>query len=122
MDSGIAREESLFEAALQIEDAAERDKFLDASCAGDAELRDQLEKLLMAHAKTKRLFTPRVFQFIQQSSPARANAGDDQVVDEKLIGAHVGRYKILRNWVREAAVQSIWRNNWSRCAAGWRLR
>jgi hypothetical protein len=96
MDSGIAREESLFEAALQIEDSAERERFLDASCAGEAELRDQLEKLLAAHAKTERLFTPRVFQFIQESSPARATDGDEQVVDEKLIGARVGRYKILQ--------------------------
>jgi serine/threonine protein kinase len=37
-------------AALQLGSAAERAAFLDSACAGDAELRRQVDKLLQAHA------------------------------------------------------------------------
>src|SRR6476469_9254172 len=41
-------EESLFDAALERSDPAERRAFLDASCGGDAVLRRRVERLLAA--------------------------------------------------------------------------
>jgi WD40 repeat protein len=43
-------EESLFLAALERTDPAERQVFLDQACAGDAELRQRIERLLAAYA------------------------------------------------------------------------
>ncbi len=41
--------DSLFEAAVQIESAAERASFLEKACGNDAELRRQVEQLLESH-------------------------------------------------------------------------
>ena len=46
--------EALFFAALAKGTAAERAAFLDSACADDAELRRQVEKLLLAHPKDRR--------------------------------------------------------------------
>src|SRR5262249_1565221 len=45
-------EESLFAAALQMPSGAARRAFLDQACAGDAGLRQRLERLLAADAET----------------------------------------------------------------------
>ena len=42
-------ERAIFEAALDISDPAERAIFLNRSCGGDADLRQQVEGLLQAH-------------------------------------------------------------------------
>jgi hypothetical protein len=44
-------EESLFSAALEKADPAERDASLDRACAGDAALRQRLRQLLAAHQR-----------------------------------------------------------------------
>jgi hypothetical protein len=56
--SNAASVERLFFVALEKEAAAERAAYLDAACAGDAELRRQVEKLLKAH--------PRVGDFLKK--------------------------------------------------------
>src|SRR5262245_32767645 len=43
------QEESIFIAALEKEDAAERAAFLDQACAGDEALRQRIERLLRRH-------------------------------------------------------------------------
>ena len=43
-------ERTIFLAALEREDPAERAAYLDAACAGDPALRRQVESLLQAHA------------------------------------------------------------------------
>ena len=49
MSHASAVEAVLF-AALEKPTSAERNAYLDSACAGDAELRRQVEKLLQAHA------------------------------------------------------------------------
>jgi hypothetical protein len=44
-------EETLFTAALEIPDAADRGKFLDWACAGDAALRGRVGRLLDRHER-----------------------------------------------------------------------
>jgi serine/threonine protein kinase/DNA-binding SARP family transcriptional activator len=49
MPADPKRVKDLFGAAIEIPDAAERQAFVERECAGDAELRQQLERLLAAH-------------------------------------------------------------------------
>ena len=48
--SDPAAVEAILFAALELGSAAERAAYVDTACAGDAELRRQVEKLLKAHA------------------------------------------------------------------------
>src|SRR5258707_4618083 len=43
-------EETIFQAALEREDATERAAYLDAACAGNPGLRERVEALLRSHA------------------------------------------------------------------------
>ena len=98
MAAGIAKEQSLFEAALQIANAGEREVFLDQSCADDFELRHRISNLLVAHEKSDRLFSPGVSDFVTRSGDFLTVAGlvDGEPLGGEKIGARVGRYKILR--------------------------
>ena len=49
------QEESIFIAALEKEDDAERAAFLDQACAGDEALRQRIERLLRRHEQTDSL-------------------------------------------------------------------
>ncbi len=51
--------ESVFFAALEKNNAAERAAFLESACAGDAELRRQVERLLKAHPKLRNFLKER---------------------------------------------------------------
>ncbi len=91
-------EQSLFLAALEFSRADERDRFLDEACGNNAPLRANLAKLLAAHDRTDRLFSPAVSSFVTEAIDAlatTARAGDEAVGTEKK-GARVGRYRILQ--------------------------
>jgi non-specific serine/threonine protein kinase/serine/threonine-protein kinase len=75
----------LFEQALEC-DASQREQFLAQACAGDAELRTQLEALLNSHEEAS--------TFIEK--PAIAKAAQLFEAEDALIGQQVGPYKILR--------------------------
>jgi hypothetical protein len=97
MNSATAQEQSLFEAALSITAPAERLVFLDQACAGNAELRARLLKLLAAHERAGRFFaaclpTPATADGNSPASPA----GPAPHAAEEMIGRHVGRYLLLR--------------------------
>ena len=53
--------ESLFHRALDVSDAAGRDRFLVEACRGDAELRASVDRLLWAHFETDNRFLDREF-------------------------------------------------------------
>jgi hypothetical protein len=96
MGADLSREQSLFEAALEIADPSERQKFLNRSCANDPELKAHLEKLLDAHERSDRLFSPAVSRYAASAAPeAEALAHDPAAGDEKL-GTRVGRYRLLQ--------------------------
>jgi len=84
-----AREESLFQAAAQL-DAAERAAFLDRECAGDPALRKRLEALFAADDQPDTVFgtaagSPR----LTLSLDVAPDLADD------LVGQTIGRYKLL---------------------------
>jgi ferritin-like protein len=56
MSVSISREKTVFYAALDVADPAQRRQFLDQACVGDAELRVAVERLLAAHADSEQFF------------------------------------------------------------------
>ncbi|HWH69662.1 MAG TPA: protein kinase, partial [Candidatus Sulfotelmatobacter sp.] len=98
MDSGTAKEQALFAAALEIAQPAEREQFLEQSCRGDAELRRALTQLLAAHAKSERLFSPGVSRLVTEAgAELRGMAlGDVALPAAEAIGACIGRYRIVQ--------------------------
>jgi len=56
METARQRMETLFEAALELNDPTERAAFLERECAGDLPLRARLERLLSAHGPAKGFF------------------------------------------------------------------
>ncbi|HEV2668758.1 MAG TPA: serine/threonine-protein kinase, partial [Blastocatellia bacterium] len=81
--------EVLYQAALE-RDAIERAAFLDEACAGDEELRLEVESLLVADEEAKKSD-----DFLNQNAlqvAARAIAQDQK---QSLLGRKIGRYQIL---------------------------
>ncbi|HWQ91051.1 MAG TPA: serine/threonine-protein kinase [Clostridia bacterium] len=98
MDVDTAKEQSLFEAALEINDPAEREAFLTQSCAGNLELRNEVAKLLAAHARSDRLFSPGVSKFVagvrDAVTPTPLRPREAASIEKP--GLPIGRYKILQ--------------------------
>src|SRR6516165_4822331 len=78
-------EESLFAEALEKRDTQERAAFLDRACAGDPDLRANVESLLSAYDEG---------QFLESPAAALDETVDDAVAKE-LPGAVIGKYKLL---------------------------
>jgi serine/threonine protein kinase len=95
MDTITAREQSLFEAALHIADAAEREAFLNRSCAADTDLRTRLDKLLAAHHQSGRFFSECIADFAIAGGDLPADDDGGPLAGEKP-GTRIGRYKLLR--------------------------
>jgi eukaryotic-like serine/threonine-protein kinase len=77
------RIEYLFYAALELQDG--REAFLDESCAGDAELRKEVESLLNSSGQTMGFLQQPVFEAAQQISG-----------ENELSGKRVGAYQLSR--------------------------
>ena len=78
--------EALFFAALDRNTEAQRAAFLESACAGDAELRRQVEKLLDAHPKLGDfLKKPAVEQLItaSEASTAAPRRGDEEASESE---------------------------------------
>ena len=83
---------SLFQAALDIDDEQERERYVVEACRGDIELQEQVESLLRAHAKA--------IGFMQ------AFDATEQPIAEK-VGAIVGNYK-LREKIGEGGMGVVY--------------
>jgi eukaryotic-like serine/threonine-protein kinase len=78
--------ESLFFNALEKETAAERVAYLNSACAGDAEVRRQVEKLLRAHTGVGGFLNqPAVMQFAAPLNQSDATAGPNDPTDGRNI-------------------------------------
>ena len=90
-------ERSIFLAALDRADPAERTAYLDGACVGDAELRQRVEGLLEAHHEPGDFLEPPVI------SDATAQLGDDGPGDRpaprsmiEVPGSRIGVYRLLQ--------------------------
>ncbi len=97
MVASESRAETIFFAALERSASAERERFVDESCAGDAELRRRVDRLLRAH--------PVVGSFLESAAPdvaaglaaARAGAPTDVAGVVRVdLGTMTGPYKLLQ--------------------------
>jgi serine/threonine protein kinase/tetratricopeptide (TPR) repeat protein len=79
------QEQSLFIAALEKEDPAERAAFLDQACAGDTALRQRIDRLLARHEQTG--------EFLEPPLPRLALPEDSPAGERP--GAMVGPYRLM---------------------------
>src|SRR5579859_7577353 len=88
------REETIFNAAVQLRDADKRAIYLGLACEGDAALRARLEKLLAADLEDslgRRPLTRPIRADQTGTSP-----GGALVAQPEILGTHIGRYKLLQ--------------------------
>ena len=86
MNDQQKKAKAVFDRALELESLGERDSFLSRECANDAELRAQVEGLLMAYEQAGSFL---------ESPPAGVRATVDQPITEKP-GTVIGPYKLLQ--------------------------
>src|SRR5437762_9871776 len=88
----ITREETIFNAAVELRDAAKRAAYLGLACDGDPALRARLEKMLAADADS----------FFEKAIPAPSLADAatlaalSPVAEPVEMSEHIGRYKLLQ--------------------------
>ena len=100
MDPGSQREQSLFEAALDFADPAQRRAFLDRECGEDHALRERIEKLLALSQSADDFFTkcgPALEEAAANADPAQIpSAAQSALVPEPGQSSHIGPYKLLQ--------------------------
>ena len=84
--SPVIREESIFGEALGLAAGAPRDAYLDAACAGDAELRRGVTALLLAHERAGGILESPISRLGPAAGVAPALHGP---------GSTIGRYRLL---------------------------
>lgn len=88
MNANLPQLEVVFHEALARTDAAERAAYLDATCAGDVELRRRVDELLAAHAERG--------EFLGGTDGATAGYFAPSIASPNLLGTVIaGRYKLL---------------------------
>ncbi len=84
--------QDIFANALEIADASERRAMLDRACAGEPQVRERVDQLLVAHEKSEDFISDCV-SVVAGSVGEMAQSG---VPDEDVIGSKIGPYKLLQ--------------------------
>src|SRR6516165_9303350 len=96
-------ERDIFIAALQKEDPAERQAYLDEACAGQPDLRRQVEDLLRLHEGAG--------SFLQkpaaESAATWASQGVEQASSLEAAGNLIGPYKLIEQ-IGEGGMGTVW--------------
>ena len=98
------KEESLFSAALEIPQPAEREAFLNRACADNPALLDRVKRLLVADLQSERVFAGCISSTgqlpdDQPSQPAQPESDEipgAELSDEERRHARIARYKLLQ--------------------------
>src|SRR5215472_14095181 len=91
MEQPQSKEETVFEAARQLDNPQDVDAYLDRACGQDKELRTRVENLLRAGRRAK--------DFFQRHHPAAAFPGNTGMIatgSDEGAGSAIGRYKLLQ--------------------------
>jgi len=105
-----ARAKSLFLAASDIADPAERAAYLDRECGGEAELRDRVEALLRANEAAPWFDSdaPGVARRRDPVPPRPQSIADDPAPDEQAGALIDGKYTLVEP-IGEGGMGSVWR-------------
>ena len=100
MEHNSQREQSLFEAALEITNLAERQAFLDQACGDDHALRNRIERLLGLLQNAETFFTgcaPALEVAASEAGPSQIpSAAKSALKAEPEPGSRIGPYKLLQ--------------------------
>ena len=88
-------EATLFHRALEINDPAERAKFLQTACQGDELLKSRIEQLLLAHEQPDSFFEGPAHRAMEFSQMNNATV-DHGTGDPEQLGQRIGPYKLLQ--------------------------
>jgi len=91
--------ESIFFAALERSSNAERQAYLDEACAGDAELRARVARMLSAQAEAG--------SFLEKAAITAGATLHTMPVSTESAGTNVGRYKLLQP-IGEGGFGTVW--------------
>ena len=98
-----AKEREVFFEAMEIENVAQRQLFLDQACQGDQKFRKKIDDLLLANAsETEMLIDQPLFPSMSEDSPAMSQVG--QSVSS---GDHLGPYE-LTNLLGQGGMGEVW--------------
>src|ERR1051326_1106814 len=92
----LHREETIFNAAVELRDSAKRALYLDLACEGDPTLRVRLEKLLDADARGTLLVRPLSKAALPGPAAFPTQGGAQSESDAQALGSRIGRYKLLQ--------------------------
>src|ERR1051325_3668093 len=90
----ISREETIFNAAVHLQDPAQRAIYLDMACANDPQLRARIDNLLGADERETLLVKPLLKQSAKYGAPAPPARSVLAEGDSQALGTHVGRSKL----------------------------
>src|SRR5262245_49525494 len=101
------KEETLFTEAIEIADPADRAAFLDRACAGDAELRGRLDRLLARHAQAGNFLDDPAGAALTGAfgDPSALTAGPS--TSTHTIGNLIGPYKLIET-IGEGGMGVVW--------------
>src|ERR1044071_3381017 len=89
----ITREETIFNAAVELNDAAKRAAYLELACDGDPALRARLEKMLAADGNS---IFEKPLPALSLGNGATLPASASPAADLADMSEHIGRYKLLQ--------------------------
>jgi len=99
MDAANQHEEKVFYAALQLPNAALRQKYLAEACAKDNALRTRVEELIAAQHDAEQFFSEGVTaleSLTREALPVGAVPSPRSTCPDEQIGTKIGRYKLLQ--------------------------
>ena len=92
--------EEIFDAALDIGNQAERDAMLDQACAGNPQLRAEVEELLAVQNRADKFFSKCATKIVSSVSdlftPSEVEAAGAPDLTDEAIGSRIGPYKLLQ--------------------------